>query len=515
MKELTIDQIKVLQLWVDQLSDMQSEITENEVIKWAKSVPIQEIEDVNYAPLYLFGDATIDKAITGLISGEDPTEPARRIFSELKKNFCMDSSVVDIMPFVSNKDLNPIIDLPDSYVKVTGEEEDLDKLVQYIKDNNYLNCDYEEKEDGLYLRTRDSIPVTQKLMKAKINFNRNYKRVYDTKNFSFVKEGELATHPSLVKMGYEVVNYSEIQWLLTNEELDDTYIITKDNPGTTIEVEDMEGNMSYYDNLDEFVKSIEKKSKSNFDDMDEFELVKKEEKEERGKKMLSKQNFGGYKDKLVEIAEEFEGAGVPEELLEKVFDGSAFDENNPGSFDKGSLTEWLESFLKENKVKDADKILSNFRSSTYKFSNIRNTHLTKSEVIKKRRSLNKKNFGKELYEVDESYFLIKNKKGKDIEFTSDIEILEENEDGKYVIYAEDEKLRTGIWSTKSFDTRGEAEGWLKDNFTPDTIEKYGMDVVFPDEDYDEEDDFSRKERFSNSNYNFNLPVKVRSMKKNK
>ena len=269
MKELTIDQIKILQSWIDKLADMQSDFTENKIIEWAKSLPIKDIKDADYAPLYLFGDSTLDKAITDIISGDDSGAPAQVIESVLKKNFCMDCSVVDIMPFNANKEINPVIDLSDQFVKVTCDAARLDNLIQYIKDNDYLNCEYEEREDGLYLKTKDSIPVTQKLMKVNVNFNRGYKKVFNTRNFSYVEENELAKNPDLKKMGYKVIDYSEIQWLLTNE--NESYIITKDTPNDTIEVEDMEGNINYFTNLDDFVRSI--KGSRNYSNSEKLRSV--------------------------------------------------------------------------------------------------------------------------------------------------------------------------------------------------------------------------------------------------
>lgn len=77
-----------VQSWVDKLAAMNSNITKNNIMEWAASVPLIPLDQFDTVPLYLYGDATLDKAIVDIIQQGGVTEPAvNDIYGVLSKTY--------------------------------------------------------------------------------------------------------------------------------------------------------------------------------------------------------------------------------------------------------------------------------------------------------------------------------------------------------------------------------------------------------------------------------------------
>ena len=255
-----------LQNWVNQIADMQNVVTADSIMEWASRVPVKPIEEIDTCPIYLYGDATIDKAITKIIKGNVfTTNDAIKLTQAIKNNFALDVSVVDIPMNIAGS-VSPIQTL-DSWTEVKIKDEDKDKFKKYLEKNEYMNCEFRIEDDGtIFLKSKDAIPAHSKILKAMCNFSRKFNKTYNIKNFAKVTDNDLADK-RLTDAGFELLDYSQIQWLLSNEI--DSYIITKDTPGKVIEVETFDGNMEYFNSLDDFIDYVLKnKGKKNFSRID-------------------------------------------------------------------------------------------------------------------------------------------------------------------------------------------------------------------------------------------------------
>jgi hypothetical protein len=120
--------------------------------------------------------------------------------------------------------------------------------------------------------------------------------------------------------------------------------------------EDYEGN---YDD-----KSLLEYSKSKIS-----ELMKNNEYVDEVTEVFScKKNYSKIGDKLIGIAEEFEKAGLPENFVDKVLSGEAFEELDPKSFDKDDLVDWLDKYLDKKNWKNKESIVNKFKNSKNNFA---------------------------------------------------------------------------------------------------------------------------------------------------
>jgi hypothetical protein len=81
-----------------------------------------------------------------------------------------------------------------------------------------------------------------------------------------------------------------------------------------------------------------------------------------------KKNYSKISDKLIGIAEEFEKAGLPENFVDKVLSGEAFEELDPKSFDKDDLVDWLDKYLDKKNWKNKESIVNKFKNSKNNFA---------------------------------------------------------------------------------------------------------------------------------------------------
>lgn len=240
----------IIQEWIDKLAEITNPSID--ILKlWSNQIPLKPIDNIDPTPLFLYGDTTIDKAIIDLIQGKEID--FSNLNDEIKKNFCIDSSVVDISIDSLNA-MNPIQELDQWYDLPKIENQD--KLLEYIKKNDNLNCELKDDNGIIRLKSLDAIPVHNKILKALSNFSRNYEKRINHRNFAKVDNKDFDIQ-FLRENEFELIDYSQIQWLLCSDKLELTYIITKDTPGSTIEVEYCDGNMRYYNSMKEFIHSIE------------------------------------------------------------------------------------------------------------------------------------------------------------------------------------------------------------------------------------------------------------------
>lgn len=266
----------ILQEWIDKLAEITNPTVD--ILKlWSTQIPLKNIDNIDPTPLFLYGDATIDKAIIDIIQNKEVN--FANLNDEIKKNFCIDNSIVDISLSSLNA-VNPIQELDQWYDLPKIENQD--KLLEYIKKNDNLNCELKDDNGIIRLKSLDAIPVHNKILKALSNFSRNYEKKINHKNFAKVDNKSFDIE-FLRDNGFELIDYSQIQWLFCNDDL--TYIITKNTPGNTVEVEYCNGDMRYYNSIEEFIHSIE-------DDIKQLGNVKKN---------FSRKNFAESNKKQVGI----------------------------------------------------------------------------------------------------------------------------------------------------------------------------------------------------------------------
>jgi len=257
---------ELIQQWVDKLAGLPV-YTENEISKWASTVPIIPVNELSLGVIALYDDIALDNAIVNILSGREKEKEVATIASVMQKNYSsktmkrketsknfdlpMDSSVVDITTSAMTP---PPIDWVDiSLLNPIASSSD---FIHYLDLNDYLHCEHKEDDGKVYIKSLDSIPVSHKISEAIALFNRTQKkRDFDISKYRIEDANDLALNPTLQSLGFKVFDYSSMQWLLSNGKLD--YIISKPELSKDmIEVETMEGDILYFDTIDKLVEKI-------------------------------------------------------------------------------------------------------------------------------------------------------------------------------------------------------------------------------------------------------------------
>jgi len=252
-----MDNTENLQNWVDKLAAINSNVTKNDIMQWAAQVPLIPLDQYKTIPLFLYGDATLDKAIVDIIQNPQITEPAvNEIYGIISKTYIMDNvednnqvltpETVSELPKSNNRpgDWNAMInDAPPSKEhKEPGRVPQ--NTVQRQRIGDYITQDKYESAHRV---------AAQDNSQNAVYFNRK-SRNFDRENSSVIDM--LNNEPLLREHGFEANNYDESHVLISNGSLD--YVVETEPylHSGAFSIEDRMGNGHSFPNIQAFVTDL-------------------------------------------------------------------------------------------------------------------------------------------------------------------------------------------------------------------------------------------------------------------
>lgn len=232
--------------WVDKLAAMNSDVTKNDIMAWANQVPLIPLDQFETVPLFLYGDATLDKAITELMQHGVSEPVVNEIYGVVSKTYKMDPKqaekaaeeaaaspeALNDLPVSNNQpgdwnavlDSNPPAKLPKSKSRVPSGNVNRERIGDLITVDKYKSAHQVNAQDN----SQNAV---------------NFARAQQT----------LAKNPALQDHGFEVCDYDSAQCLISNGGLNYTVDLAGLDRGEFI-VEDDDGITTRYNNPEEFIQ---------------------------------------------------------------------------------------------------------------------------------------------------------------------------------------------------------------------------------------------------------------------
>ncbi|MCQ2209210.1 MAG: hypothetical protein MJZ34_02850 [Paludibacteraceae bacterium] len=231
-----------IQKWVDQLASF-TDVSKNNVIEWAKQAPIISLEQFETIPLYLYGDVTLDKAITNILQNGAVEPEISNIYNILSNSYRA--------PLIEDKETALVLsDIPAEHNSQPADwnnyiQQSVEKIQPKELNSNTISRDRIGDEITV-LKYQQAHQVDARLdSQNAVNFsNGNIQQAFDR-------------HPFFSAHGFITDAYDEKNFILTNGSL--TYICNYLPVAGVYECENNDGDgFSSKDPIQDIMNDIQK-----------------------------------------------------------------------------------------------------------------------------------------------------------------------------------------------------------------------------------------------------------------